>query len=329
MKRILTLTLALLLIAGLAVNCSDRGSSSMSSDVAAELSNLPSDVRGVAYMNMDKLRNSPMFSSIKDSMEKRMDDASDYQEMLEETGLDVRSDVNEILLAFTNPEGDVDKAGLVVAKGSYDPERIMNFVKKKDTEGKLSKEEYKEFTLYVPDNDDNRFCFADRHRIVAGNKELVKAWLDNFSDESTTFKNAALNSAISDLRFKDTFWAVLDASSMMEEMMSQMSDEAMDRMPAIKSIQEVHMSMDVSKHLKVDGRGHFDNSENALLFHDALKGMMAMVKLSMGSDRDAMDVINKIDVQQSESDVKFFMEMTREDIDKLMEKRNQGFALND
>ncbi|MEL6820155.1 MAG: hypothetical protein AAFP70_00240 [Calditrichota bacterium] len=329
MKRILMLTLALLLVAGFAVNCSDRGSSAMSSDVAAELANLPSDVRGVAYMNMDKLRSSPMFSSIKDSMEKRLDDASDYQEMFEETGLDVRADVNELLVAFTNPDGDIEKSGLVIAKGSYDPERIMNFVKKKDTENRLGSESYKEHTLYIPTNDDNRFCFADRHRIVAGDKELVKAWLDNFSDESTTFKNTALNSAIADLRFKDTFWAVLDAASMMDEMMAQMSDEAMDRMPAIKSIQEVHMSMDVSKNLKVDGRGHFDNSDNALLFHDALKGMMAMVKLSMGSDRDAMDVINKIDVQQNESDVKFFMEMTRADLDKLMEKRRQGFAAID
>lgn len=328
MKRILTVSLALLLLAGLAVNCSDRGSSNLSSDVAAELSNLPSEIRGLAYMNMDKFRNSPMFSSIKDSMEKRLDDASDYQEMFEETGLDVRSDVNEVLLAFTNPDGDMDKAALVVAKGSYDPERIMNFVKKKDTEGSLSSEGYKEYTLYIPMNDDKRFCFADRHRIVAGDRELVKAWLDNFSNTSTEFTNAALNSAISQLRYKDTFWAVLDAASMMDEMIAQMSDEAMDRMPAIKSIQEVHMSMDVSKNLKVDGRGHFDNSENALLFHDAFKGMMAMVKLSMGSDRDAMDVINKIDVQQNKNDVNFFMEMTREDIDRLMEKRKQGFALN-
>ncbi|MGH1362105.1 MAG: hypothetical protein ACRBF0_01020 [Calditrichia bacterium] len=328
MKTFLKLAMAMLLIAGLVLNCSDRGSSGMSATVTAELANIPSDVRGIAYMNLDKLRTSPMFSSIVDSMEKRMDDTSDYQEMIEATGFDVRTDVDELIIAFNRPGNDHEKAGLVIAKGSFDPDRMLNFIKEKDREGRLLNESYESFTIYMPDNNDNSFCFADQHHVVAGKKDMVKAWLDNFSNESSTLSNEALKASINKLRFKDTFWAVVDAATMMDEMMAQMSDEALDRMPAIRSIQEVHMSMDVSKNLKVDGRGHFDNSENALLFHDSFKGIMAMAKLSMGSDRDAMDVINKIDIQQNKTDVNFYMEMTREDIDRLIEKRKSGFAMN-
>jgi len=85
--------------------------------------------------------------------------------------------------------------------------------------------------------------------------------------------------------------------------------------------------MEATDKLLFDGKGEFSDAQNAELFHDAIKGMIATVKISVSGDREAVDVFNKIKIDQDRNWVTGKFEMSKEDIEKLLKSSPKEIVL--
>lgn len=313
----------LMLIAIALWQCARERVEPVSSAMAKQLALLPQSASGLAYINLEKMRQSPFYEMMRDSMENRMRHDRDFEELVEATGFDFRKDVNEVYVSFDpNPQKHEGKF-LVVAIGNYDPEKIMDFVAKKDEENKINEENYSDFTLYRVEDKEHVFCFANQNYAVGGHEQYVKSWLNNFKEgKADAAAGKELVERIKQLKYKDSAWMTMNTAALMDRVMDQMEQqENMQKFDALRAVQNVHFSVNVNDEISFDGTGNFSDAEKAQLFHDAIKGALATVKLSLSSDRDAVDVINKIHIKTDDSRVRVDGKMTREDVEKIISHR--------
>ena len=79
--------------------------------------------------------------------------------------------------------------------------------------------------------------------------------------------------------------------------------------------------MDFSDQLSFYGQGECLDAEKADLLRDAVKGLLASVKLAVSDERDVVDTINKVNVKSKKEKVIVYFKMNTEEIKKLIEKR--------
>ncbi len=297
----------------------------VSADMEAQLALLPDNTNGLAYINLDKMRESVFYEMALDSMEDRINDDEEFQELVDATGFDLRKDVNEVFVVFDPNAKKRDASVLAMVNGKFDEDRIMEFVQKKDEDQKVRSENYGEFTLYSGDNTDKVLCFASETQAVAGNETLVKTWLDNFKAGKSNVNNDLL-ARLETIKYKNGAWFTIDAQNIVDEMMDGIDDANFKQFGALRKVKNVQFSVDVNDAIKLDGEGNFSDAQNAELFHDAAKGALATLKLSVNHDRDAVDVMNKVNIYTSDSSVKVNFEMTKADVEKLMQ-RSRGLAM--
>lgn len=319
MKKVISV-FAVLMMALLLSQCSGDRPQALTGDMNRYLSMMP-DQAGLAYMNVASLRDTDFYREFTDSMDIHMENR-ELREIMEATGFDIRRDINEIYISFAASEQRRNASALVVVVGKYDPDKIMDYIKDKDEEHRLASEDHNGFTIYSGDNHRNEgvFSFADNNHIVAGNEAQVKQWLDNFKSGNG---NSANSDRVKAIKYKNGMWVSLDADEMVDEIMDEFGKNMpMNRMGALEKIEKLNLSMHVKKDIRMDGSGIFADAENAELFHDALKGMLATVKLAVSQDRDAVDVINKIEISTKGNQVRIDASLSRQDIEKLKQRSN-------
>ena len=313
----------LMLIAITLWQCARERVEPVSSDMAKELAMLPQSTSGLAYLNLEKMRRSPFYEMMQDSLRKQMRHHRELDEFQEATNFDIRKDVNEVYVAFDpNPshyEGDF----LMVAIANYDPQKLTDYIMDKDEEHKLSKENYNDFELYRIGDKDYVFCFASANYMVGGKEGMVTTWLDNFKNgKSDAAASKEVMERVKQVKYKSSGWFLMNTAHLMDKFMDEMGNpEQMRKFDALRSVENIHMSMDVNNEIKFDGAGKFSDAEKAQLFHDAIKGALATVKLSLSSDRDAVDVINKIHIKTDHESVRIDGKMTRDDVEKIINHR--------
>ncbi len=319
MKKIISV-FAVLMMALLLSQCSGDRPQALTGDMNRYLSMMP-DQAGIAYMNVASLRETDFYREFTDSMDIHMENR-ELREIMEATGFDIGRDIDEVYISFDAPEQRRKASALVVVVGKYDPEKIVNYIKDEDEEHQLNSEAYNGYTIYSGDNhrDEGVFSFADSKHVVAGNVKQVKQWLDDFKSGSGSSANSE---RVKEIKYKNGMWVSLDADLMVDELMDEFGrNMPMGRVSALEKIEKLNLSMHVKKDVRLDGSGIFADAENAELFHDALKGMLATVKLAVSQDRDAVDVINKIEISTRGNQVRIDASLSRQDIEKLKQRSN-------
>ena len=303
-------------------DCSREDSQPLSRDVEYEIALLPAQSSGLGFLNVKAIRESPFFAMVKENLEENPFYSEDYQEFMDATGLDIRKDVEELYFCLI-PEEDQEKPELfALIKGTYDPQKITEYILQKSDEGDVVSTSYDEHTIYQLDDDKFAFCFADNSRLILGNENQLKAWLDRSGEQQKPRIAAELQQRIKDVRYKGEAWVSMDAKGFLEKMMSEMYRHAQEgRFEALKSLQNMNASAKFNEKLSFHGMSQFSDKEKAGLFHDALKGIIAAAKLSVSNDRKAVDVLNKIDIDIKGEKIIIDFKMSKEDIDRLKNKK--------
>ncbi len=321
----------LLLVSTLLWQCVQEKKEALTADMRQELvllSNLEHQEKpfaGFAYMNFSKIRQSPFYEMIVDSLRTRMHKNKDFEEFAEASGFDLREDVDQVYVAFDTPQKRHEENMLIVAIGNYNVDKIEHYIAEEDREHKLVKEKYNEFTIYRIEDKDNVFCMANQNYAVGGKVNLVKSWLNNFKagSESVSIEPELL-ARIEQIQYKSGAWVVMNAGAMVSQFMDRYSEDSRaNRFSALRSIKNVHLSMNVDEKFRVSGIGQFTDEEKAGLFRDAIKGALATLKLSMSDDREAVDVVNKVNITKKDSDVRVQFEMTKTDVEKLIQRQRK------
>jgi hypothetical protein len=321
MKKAIVGFISIMLFGTLLWQC-ERGVAPVSSTMKKELSRLPESAVGLTYVNVSKIKQSEFFGIFEDKFQSKLSHDKDYEEFTEATGFDLTKDVDEMYVTFAPGQSRDDKKFLAVIKGNFDEDKIIGFVSEKDQEHELGSESYGDYTVYRVEDKPVRFSFPDETTLIVGTEDYVNSWLDG--DESTNKWVERMEK----MRYKDGICATMDAKTMIHDIMTEVDEwDRGKKLQALKSVEDVYFSAEATDQVRFEGRGKFSDAQNAELFNDAIKGVIATVKISVSGDREAVDVFNKIKIKNEGDWVIGNFTMSKEDIEKLMKTRPEALVL--
>ncbi len=325
MKQKILLFGILLLVGVLAWQCGGEKETTVAQGVTAEFARFPGSPFALGYMNIDDIRNSDFQEYLDKKMNNPLFMDEDYRNFEELTGLEIRRDIDQIFIALEEPQKSDEPEFLMVVKGRFNPEKIVDYIKKQDEKQKLVSEEYKEFTIYSSQEKDMGFSFADESRMVAGKMKLLKKYLDGFQDSSENRAiNSQLKAQIQSIRYKDGAWFVMSTEGIVNKMMNEFSDSPRARQfEGLRSLQQLNFSMKFDKMMHFNGVGVFSQAQNAELFRDMIRGFIATAKLTMSGDRSLVDILNKVNVTNDDKRVAVKFELSPREIEKLQNQRRK------
>lgn len=334
MKRVFSLCL-LMLLAMLAASCSRTGSTSMSSTVEQHLAWIPQEVNSVAYFDVQSLRQSELGKSLEKDFDHKISrwrDDEDYKKFLDKTGFDVEKDLHNVLMGFDADHREASQHFAVIATGNFDEQKIIEAIKAaRDSmdfhhhQSELASETYNGKTIYVVKEEGEKACyFADAHTLVAGSKEWVQAVIDGKSADHSVQKNAVITELLGKLRYKAQCWFVANTTMMMAKVADELGEsDSFKGTRAVKAVQNIVFSAQVANKADLYGEALCDSDDNSQLLTEAVKGALATAKLAVSDDREAVDMLNRVDIDQAGKVVKMsasldkaFFEKMRERVDK-------------
>lgn len=307
--------------------CSTDKTEQLSTEMTTELSRMPlQDEMALGFANLAELRESSMFAEIRDSIFTKMDRENEFRDFLTETQFDVRKDVDNVYVSIMPQVRNAPKM-LVVAVGNFNTERLSEFIREKDTESRLTETTVGDHTLFLIAERQKALCFADAKHVVFGNEELVKAWL-NLAQNPDPAQKEAIASRLANVKYKSGMWMTANAQSMIDEMMDNMPEDfPEERLRTLFSVDKVAFSAAIDQSMSIDGVGFFKNNQDAELVRDMAKGALAGFKLSLDGNREAIDVVNKIDITTENGSVRMNANFTQNDIQTLAKQR-QRYAMH-
>jgi hypothetical protein len=211
---------------------------------------------------------------------------------------------------------------LAVIKGNFDEGKIVDFISSHDKGHELKSQQYQDYKIYRIEDKPVRFSFPNANTLIVGVEHYVTTWLNGDENSHKWIKR------MEKMRYKDGICFTMDAKAVINEVMTQIDrmDEA-KRLQALKSVEDVYFSAEATDEILFEGKGKFSDAQNAELFHDAIKGVLATVKISVSGDRDAVDIFNKIKINQDGDWITSHFKMSKEDVEKLMKTHPKAMVL--
>jgi len=314
MKTALYFSIFLLLISA----CSVQKSVPLSVELKKQITMLSKDALVLGYVNVHQILNSPVYELLYNETAAGPFANKAYREFVKKTGFDLRENMQEMLFAGEHATTN-DTRGMFVALGNFDVQKISNYIKNEDQDKKLKETNYGPFIVMSFEGDGFSMCFADSNHFVAGARQLVEDWLDIFSGQKESGEiDVRLRQRIERLSSRESMWVIMDAGILMETL----EKEGIAIAKGLKNIQNADIAMTMNESLEVYSRIMCADQEKAEMVHDAIRGFVSSVKLTVSDDRDAVDVLNKIDVDSDDAAVTGKMKLNQEEIKKLLQKRN-------
>jgi hypothetical protein len=324
MKKIIVLSLLLPAVLMFIWQCSTERKEPLSKSMTEELALLPQSSAGTGYINIQNLRESSFYEMMQHDLSRSPFHSQEYQEFMDATGLDLRKDIQEIYFCVSPKKGDEKAEFLAVIKGSFDPEKIMNYIAKEEVSKEIVEEDYHGQPFYQLNKKQLAFTFLEKSRLIFGKAEMVRGWLDENSAGKKTSLSAELEKQINSLKYKSGAWFTLDAKMLAETLSEEIDRHAEGRhLAAMEALQDFNFSLKADKELWFSGIGNFSDNEKANLFNDALKGLIAAAKLSVSDDRQAVDVLNKIAIKVKGNSILLDFKMDKEDVERLRAHRDK------
>jgi hypothetical protein len=307
-----------LILTVLLAACLQERPEPLSDQMKHQLGLLPQDAGLLGYINLQQIQHSDVSKAILDSAALCLFHNKEFDEFKSATGFDFQKDASELYFAVAlNNEAKAEEEfnGLFVARGNFEPEKIITFIKSKHDSEELTEETYTQFKLYRQADEHLAFCFADQRTLIAGNAAAVKTWLDK-SVQSGDLKLAEnWQQSIESLKYKNGFWLALNTKNLAGFINRETA--LPKNFEGIKNIKSASFSMNFSDNLSFDGQGECLDAEKAELFRDALRGLLASAKLSVSSERDLVDIINKVNVDSKNEKVTVRFKLHTAEIEKL------------
>lgn len=321
MKKTLIAFISIVVSGALLWQC-ERAVTPVPSAMKKELSRLPEAAAGMAYMNVWQIKRSQFFAKFKENLERELLEEENYRDFSDAAGFDLTKDIAEAYVVFAPGKSQDDKEFLAVIKGNFDEDRIIDFIQSQEKPHKITSRRYQDYTIYQVEDKPVRFAFPDETTLIVGVEHYVTNWLNGDAGSQKWIQR------MQRMRYKDGICLTMDARAMINEFLKEINQwDKEKKLQALKSVEDVYMSMRADDEIRFEGKGKFSDAQNAELFHDAIKGMIATVKISVSGDREAVDVFNKIKIDRDGDWVTGKFRMSQQDIDKLTSKRREEIAL--
>lgn len=244
--------------------------------------------------------------------------APDYQRFVNETGLRVDRDLENIAIS-ANADGGTRGDVAIIATGAFDQQRLSGYVQKQEG---VQTETYRGKTVFsTPEKDQTaRFCVLDS-KMVALTLSSTANSMHAIIDKSAGSGSAPylFENYYSDVPFASAMWAIVRVPG---SVIPNSAPGGMYLNFLKNSVTIVSVRYTGSLHF----RGEFiaENQADATNIFQAVNGLLAMSKLAGGPrqvDPDVTAVMNSIEVKQSGNHVVLSLVVPQDLIQKAAQKR--------
>jgi len=317
MQRFMLFLLMVFVISALFLSCAAEKTEPISDAMQKQISMLPPNSDMVGYINFDKVKDSEFFKLFMDSVADNPFGDDEYLEFVKRTGLDIQQDIHEMyVVSGSNSENPIED-GFAMVTGNFEPDKLISFIEDKAEDKEIESESFEGHMIYTSPEENKSFCFYNNSTLIAGSDKVVKNWILNSSKNEWNTDDQML-ARIKNLKFKDSAWFTMKAEAFGRDI----NHSQIKKMKGLEDLKTMSISLDFKDSFQLDGHSEFKNKETAKLFKDAVKGFIATGKLSVSEDRDLIDILNSIKVDSDDNRVGIELKLSREEVQKLLDKDN-------
>lgn len=318
-----TLALALLLSAGPALAGPDS------------LRLVPPDAAIAGVIRVADLKASPLGASFFDDMD-RMTVDGDAARFLAETHLRPADDVDVVVLAASPGAEGKPKGGraFIAFEGRFEPDRLAAAM---TTRGALPKQAAGGAYFLLkdkahPGSDSGAVAFVDSHLVLAGTEAaVVDALAARKAGGSGFVSGAGLGKLLSRVESGATAWLLVDRTRFPQldnvNVRTEGDNPAGALVMAVKTVQAFVFQMKTKGDaLKLSAAGVAADDETRGLLEDAMRGILAAVRLASQDKPELVSVLRKFSVTRDSAAVTVSGTLPGEAVRAIAEKRKEARA---
>jgi len=314
MKKITTLSLALvLLLFGIAA-CKKAGPPAAGSATATDmLSMIPKSAQGVVVLDVHAALN----TAFVDKMLKEGEDKQKYLDFIKDTGIDPQKDIYLAVIGLMGTGGLNNASPAIVVNLKYDKDKLLAKLKEKATN--VTEEVYEGLTLYtVPEADDKKpmtGVFYDASNIILGEAKDVKAVIDVVKKGGENIlKNETLSALLKSADKSAIVWAAVAFPPDMMKSVAAQNPMA----SSLENMKSLLVALNYkNKAIQIEIKGMGGDAEKNKQTAEALNGLKALGAMASTEKPEIGELVNKIEVTSSAEFVKIAANFPEELLTKL------------
>jgi hypothetical protein len=226
---------------------------------------IPADTVVLAGVKFDALRSTPVWQKLVAAQK-----VPALDRIAEDTGLDPRRDISEMLVASDG------KHTVILAHGKFPNTAALE---KKLMDAGATRTPYQKYTMIG--RGDGAVVFLDASTAVAGHPALVRASLDQHAQGGSG--PTALLSKVAALPAQNQAWAV--AIGGFSPLPLPDSGLMANLGQIFRRLEEASFAFDMRDGIDVDGSGLCATAEDARRLHDALRALVGLGRLNTPGDK--------------------------------------------
>jgi len=314
MKKITTMSLALvLLLFGIAA-CKKAGPPAAGSATATDmLSMIPKSAQGVVVLDVHAALN----TAFVDKMLKEGEDKQKYLDFIKDTGIDPQKDIYLAVIGLMGTGGLNNASPAIVVNLKYDKDKLLAKLKEKATN--VTEEVYEGLTLYtVPEADDKKpmtGVFYDASNIILGEAKDVKAVIDVVKKGGENIlKNETLSALLKSADKSAIVWAAVAFPPDMMKSVAAQNPMA----SSLENMKSLLVALNYkNKAIQIEIKGMGGDAEKNKQTAEALNGLKALGAMASTEKPEIGELVNKIEVTSSAEFVKIAANFPEELLTKL------------
>jgi hypothetical protein len=318
MKKLIFITLAILLVLFSIISCGKKVSAPKAGSAKAldMLTLPPKEASGVFIVDVHRA----LTTEIANKAIKEDKTNQKYQEFIKESGIDPQKDIFFIAAAITGELEGMKQQAVAVVNLKYDKNLLLDKMKKA---GKAIKEEvYNGFTVYSGQEAEETKkspagAFLDESNIVIGNENGVKTVIDIYQKKKeNVLKNEKLEALIKTANKDALIWSVFIIPA-------EAVKQATSQNPMLKNLESIsslslyfdYRNKSILAEIKAMS---LDENKNKQIV-DLLNGVKAMGSMASTKDPNVGELLNRIEISSTADQVKISATIPEDLINKLKE----------
>jgi hypothetical protein len=267
-------------------------------DGPAQFEYIPADAQALGYANIREVMDSELRKKILE-----LHPGQDVPDFTEQTGIDIRTDVDEVLVAMLGG----NKSPLVIAKGRFNPTNIEGLIRQHGG----AVEEYKGARIFTHSEAGGAVVFLEPGVAAAGTLDSVKLAIDTKASGQNVRSNDAIMRFVREVDGGNT-WGVAHFDAITSG--HQLPPEIANQLPPITWVTASgNVNGGVRATLRVEARD--ETAANDL--RQVVQGFVALARLQMGKRPEFADLLNSLQLGGTGTTVSLSLEIPSTVIDAL------------
>ncbi len=253
------------------------------SDGPAELAYVPADAKVLAFADVRQVMDSELRQKL---MQFEPGSANGADQLQQETGIDLRTDVDRVVASMSGEGGAGNQRPLLIVRGRFDFSRIESLVRQKGAEAS----EHQGTRLLTHPEGDMGLAFLEPGLVAVGTAGAVRRAIETKAAGNDVTDNAEVMRLVKDIDDGNA-WAVARFDALTGS--ARLPEELAKQLPAISWFAATG-TINGGIHAVVRAEARDEAAANDL--RDVIRGFVALARMQTGQKAEFADLMNSFEL---------------------------------